>query len=332
MKLFDLTDRVAVITGTSRGIGRELAQGFTEAGAKVVGCARTPGAAQKTASEIRDQGSDAIGVEADVTKPEACAALVQAAVDKFGRLDILVCNAGININKPAIDFSAAEFDTVISGNLRAYFLCAQAAARQFLKQRSGGVIVMNSSNASVAAFERLTPYCAAKGGVDMLVRSLAAGRTDIMMSLMRDWDFDAIISHNRYTLLNRNGIEMFELAKSRNMAVINAAPYASGILAKGAAVQPLFAYMPAEDSIVSRVKVIEALCSRYSVPVGAAALQFSMRSPLVTSTICGVSTPERVQQTIDWANWSIPDALWTNLLALPYDMDDPEAKRVYRPG
>ena len=174
MNLFDLTGRVAIITGTSRGIGRELAHGFANAGAKVVGCARTAGAAERTASEIRDLGADAIGVDADVTNPESCEALVQTAVARHGRLDILVCNAGININKPAIDFSAAEFDTVISGNLRSYFLCAQAAARQFLKQGSGGVIVMNSSNASVAAFERLTPYCAAKGGVDMLVRSLAA--------------------------------------------------------------------------------------------------------------------------------------------------------------
>jgi D-threo-aldose 1-dehydrogenase len=125
---------------------------------------------------------------------------------------------------------------------------------------------------------------------------------------------------------------MFELAKSRNMAVINAAPYASGILAKGAAKAPLFAYMPADDSIVSRAKAIEAMCSQHAVPVGAAALQFSMRSPLIASTICGVSTPERVQQTIDWANWSIPDALWKDLMALPFDMDDPEAKRVYKPN
>jgi D-threo-aldose 1-dehydrogenase len=161
---------------------------------------------------------------------------------------------------------------------------------------------------------------------------LAAGRTDIMMPLMRDFDFDAIISHNRFTLLNRHGLPMFELAKSRNMAVVNAAPYASGILAKGAAKAPLFAYMPADNSILSRTKAIEALCSQHAVPVGAAALQFSMRSPLIASTICGVSTPERVQQTIDWANWSIPEALWTELMALPFDMDDPEAKRVYKPN
>jgi D-threo-aldose 1-dehydrogenase len=180
------------------------------------------------------------------------------------------------------------------------------------------------------------------GALDMLFRmkeqglaqavGLAAGRIDVMMPLLRDFPFDAIISHNRFTLLNRNATAMFQFAKSRNIAVINAAPYASGILAKGAAQQPLFAYQPADDTVVSRVKTIEALCAQHGVPMGAAALQFSMRSPLIASTICGVSTPERVQQTIDWANFSIPDALWKDLLALPFDVDDPEAKRVYRPG
>jgi D-threo-aldose 1-dehydrogenase len=161
---------------------------------------------------------------------------------------------------------------------------------------------------------------------------LAAGRVDVMMQLLRDYPFDAIISHNRFTLLNRNGTEMFEFAKSRGIAVINAAPYASGILAKGAAVQPLFAYQPADDTVVSRVKAIEAMCAKHGVPVGAAALQFSMRSSLIASTICGVSTPERVQQTIDWAAYPIPDALWKDLATLPFDMDDPEAKRVYKPN
>jgi D-threo-aldose 1-dehydrogenase len=161
---------------------------------------------------------------------------------------------------------------------------------------------------------------------------LAAGRTDVMMPLLRDYDFDALISHNRFTLLNRQGTEMFELAKTRNIAVINAAPYASGILAKGASKAPLFAYMPAGDDIKSRANAIEAACAKYAVPMGAAALQFSMNSPLVASTICGVSSPERVQQTIDWANFAIPDVLWKELEAIPFDMDDPEAKRVYRPG
>ena len=161
---------------------------------------------------------------------------------------------------------------------------------------------------------------------------LAAGRTDIMMPMMRDFHFDAIITHNRYTLLNRHALPMLELAKARDITVLNAAPYASGILAKGAAKAPLFAYMPAGDDIKSKANAIEALCAKYGVAMGAAALQFSMRSPYVASTICGVSSPERVQQTIDWANQVIPDALWKELEALPFDMDDPEANRIYKPA
>ena len=174
MKLFDLSGRVAAITGASRGIGRELALGFAEAGATVVGCARSFEAAEKTAAEIRSNGGEALGVLADVSTPEGADALIQSAVRRYGKLDIVVCNAGVDIKKKAIDFTAAEFDYVIHGNLRSHFLTAQAGARQFLKQGKGGVIVMNSSNASVAAFEELTPYCAAKGGIDMLVRGLAA--------------------------------------------------------------------------------------------------------------------------------------------------------------
>jgi len=155
MKLFDLSGRVAIITGTSRGIGRELAHGFAEAGAIVVGCARDLPRAEATAGELRTKGHETLAVAADVTRPEDCAALVDAAVARYGRLDILVCNAGVNVKKKAIDFSPAEFDTVINGNLRAYFLTAQAAARQFLKQGTPGAIVMNSSNASVAAFDEL---------------------------------------------------------------------------------------------------------------------------------------------------------------------------------
>lgn len=160
---------------------------------------------------------------------------------------------------------------------------------------------------------------------------LAAGRTDVMMPLLKDYDFDALISHNRFTLLNRHAVPMFELAKSRGIAVLNAAPYASGILAKGAAKQPLYAYMPAGDDITSRANAIEALCAKHKVPMGAAALQFSMRSPFVASTICGVSSPERVQQTVDWASQAIPASLWVDLEAIRFDMDDPEATRIYRP-
>ena len=174
LNLFDLTGRIAIITGTGRGIGRELALGFAAAGAIVVGCARTPESAQKTAAEIMAEGKEAAACQCDVTVPAEVEALVDDTVRRYGKLDIMVCNAGINIRKPAMDFTPAEFAAVMTGNLTAYFLCARAAARQFKAQGSGGAIVMTSSNASVAAFEGLAPYCAAKGGIDMLVRALAA--------------------------------------------------------------------------------------------------------------------------------------------------------------
>ena len=153
---------------------------------------------------------------------------------------------------------------------------------------------------------------------------LAAGRTDIMMPLLRDFDFDALISHNRFTLLNREATAMFELAQLRNIAIINAAPYASGILAKGASKAPLFAYMPAGDDIKSRANAIEAICAKHGVPMGAAAaLQFSMNAPRVccihnlrrflTGRVCNRPSigPISPFPTPCGRNWSQFPSTWT---------------------
>jgi len=161
---------------------------------------------------------------------------------------------------------------------------------------------------------------------------LAAGIVTQMMPLLNDWDFDALITHNRFTLANRNADAMLNLARARGIAVLNAAPYASGVLAKGSSAYPRYVYQEASDAVLDPIRRIEAICARYSVPPGAAALQFSIRDPRVTSTICGVTRPERVQQTLDWANFPIPSAAWAELMALPYATDDPEATRDYKPG
>ena len=161
---------------------------------------------------------------------------------------------------------------------------------------------------------------------------LAAGRVDIMMPLLRDWDFDALITHNRFTLANRNAEEMMDFAVGKGIAVLNAAPYASGVLAKGSADYKYYVYQQASAETLDPIRRIEEVCARRKIPTGAAALQFSMRDPRVTSTICGVTKPERVQQTLDWAAWPIPAEAWEELLALPASSDDPEATRVYNPG
>jgi D-threo-aldose 1-dehydrogenase len=161
---------------------------------------------------------------------------------------------------------------------------------------------------------------------------LAAGNVDVMMPLLRDWDFDALITHNRFTLANRNAEPMMDLAVKKGIAVLNAAPYAAGVLAKGTQSYKRYVYQEATAEVLDPIRRIEAVCAKHNIPTGAAALQFSMRDPRVTSTICGVSKPERVRETLEWAAWPIPDEAWKELAALPFSTDDPEATRTYNPG
>jgi D-threo-aldose 1-dehydrogenase len=158
---------------------------------------------------------------------------------------------------------------------------------------------------------------------------LAAGRIDVMMPMMRDWNFDAIITHNRYTLVNRNAEPMIELATERGMAVFNAAPYAGGALSKGAS-SAKYVYQDPTEEMKAPVRRVEEVCARHGVPPGAAALQFSMRDSRITATICGVTKPERVQQTLDWASWQIGEEVWEELMALTFSTDDPEVTRDYK--
>lgn len=180
------------------------------------------------------------------------------------------------------------------------------------------------------------------GALDALMRmkeeglaravGLAAGRVDIMMPLLRDWDFDALITHNRFTMVNRNAEPMLELATARGIAVLNAAPYASGALAKGAGSQQRYVYQVATEDVLRPIRHVEEVCARHGIPLGAAALQFSLRDPRIMSTICGVSRPERIAETLQWANWPISEQAWRELLALPAATNDPEASREYSPG
>ena len=161
---------------------------------------------------------------------------------------------------------------------------------------------------------------------------LAAGPVDIMMPILRDWEFDALITHNRFTLVNRNAEPMIAYAHSRGIAVLNAAPYASGVLAKGSSSYPRYVYQKAAEEMLVPIRRVEAICSKHKIPPGAAALQFSMRDARITSTICGISRPERVSQTIEWATWPITEEAWEELMSLPSSNTDPETSREYTLG
>ncbi|MBA5779453.1 aldo/keto reductase [Stappia sp. F7233] len=161
---------------------------------------------------------------------------------------------------------------------------------------------------------------------------LAMGRLDMMMPLLKDWPFDVLINHNRFTVLNRSADEMYSFAHEAGIAIINAAPFAGGILARGSAQTNRIAYQETDEGGLAPVRAFEALCGRHAVEPGAAALQFSMRDPRITTTLAGVSSPQSIAQNLAWADAAIPVSFWEELEDLPYSMKDPEANRVYRPG
>ncbi len=154
----------------------------------------------------------------------------------------------------------------------------------------------------------------AEGVIEHL--GIAGGPIDLMIRFVDLGCFEAVISHNRYTLLNREADPLFDLAARRGLAVVNAAPYGSGLLAKGPDAYPRYMYHDAPESLVERTRRMEAACLRHGVPLAAVALQFSLRDPRITSTIVGMSKPERLQQTIDLANVAVPDELWSEIAAI----------------
>jgi D-threo-aldose 1-dehydrogenase len=138
-----------------------------------------------------------------------------------------------------------------------------------------------------------------------------------------------MITHNRFTLVNRNAEAMIDYAAGKGIAVLNAAPFAGGVFAKGSAASPRYVYQEAREAMLAPVRWVEAICARHEVPPGAVALQFSMRDKRITSTIVGVGRPEEITGVAEWANWPIPEAVWAELQALPINRDDPEATRNY---
>jgi len=167
-----LQDKVALITGGGMGLGQATALLFVREGAKVVIADINPKAGEDTVKMIRDQGGQAISVEADVSKAADAERMVQAAVDAFGRLDILVNNAGIQVGKNVPDTTEEEWDRVLGVNLKGPFLCSKYAIPQMRKQ-GGGKIICISSLSGLVSNPTQASYNASKHGLIGLSKCMA---------------------------------------------------------------------------------------------------------------------------------------------------------------
>jgi len=200
--LFDLTGKVAIVTGGSRGLGKSFAKAMASAGANVAIVARTKEALEATAGEIsKEYGVRVIPVQADVKNQDSVRTMVDTVAKELGGINILINNAGINIRKQPEEYEIWEWDEVLSINLRSAFLCSQAVY-PFMKAAGGGKIISVGSMATLFGGNNLAPYASSKGGIVQLTRSLATSwgkdniqansilpgwlNTDLLVTAMRD--------------------------------------------------------------------------------------------------------------------------------------------------
>jgi gluconate 5-dehydrogenase len=170
--LFDLTGRVAMVTGTSRGLGQYLGRALARAGADLVITSRDAATLAPFQREIESLGRRALPLALDVRDPGSIQRAVAAAVAHYGKIDILVNNAGCNVRKPALDVTWDDWNLVLDTNLRGTFFVAQAVAQHMIGRRYGRIINIGSVTC-VAGYAGLAPYGASRGGVKQLTMSLA---------------------------------------------------------------------------------------------------------------------------------------------------------------
>jgi len=173
--MVNLKGKVAIITGARRGMGKSHALTLARAGAKVVVADISQDECQKVVEEIKKEGGEAWAVKCDVSKKTEIDEMVKKTVEKFGRLDILVNNAGICQFKPFLELTEEEWDRTLDINLKGYFLCAQAAAKEMVKQKSG--VIVNIASVAMGqvgvGFPTLAHYSASKGGIVAMTETIA---------------------------------------------------------------------------------------------------------------------------------------------------------------
>lgn len=171
--LFDLKGKVAIVTGGAGGIGRALALGLADAGADVIVASRRLEHLEPVAKEIKALGRKSLAVTVDVVQEKSVGNMVARVLEVFPRIDILVNAHGLAIRKPAESFPIDEWQQVMDINARGTFLCCQAVGREMVKQRSGKIVNLSSVRGRYGLPAGYAAYCASKGAVDTLTRTLA---------------------------------------------------------------------------------------------------------------------------------------------------------------
>ncbi len=211
-QLFDLTGKVAIVTGGATGLGRQMAEGLAEAGADLVLCARKKERCEQAAEELRLLGGKTLALACDVKNPADIRAVVQTAISKFGHLDILINNAGTSWGAPVEEMTLDQWNKVIETNLTGTFLFSQAVGKAMIAQKSGKILNITS----VAGMHGAPPefqaigYHASKGGVIAFTRDLACkwGRHNIQVNAIAPGWFptnmsSVVIERNRDLFLRR---------------------------------------------------------------------------------------------------------------------------------
>lgn len=170
--MFDLTGKVALVTGTSRGLGQYMGRALANAGADLIITSRRLDSLKPFQEEIESLGRRAFKIELDVTKQESIISAVDTAFQHCGKIDVLVNNAGCNRRKPAMEVTWDDWNFVLDANLRGTFFVSQAVAKYMIEKKYGRIINIGSVTC-VAGYAGLAPYCASRGGVKQLTMSLA---------------------------------------------------------------------------------------------------------------------------------------------------------------
>jgi len=171
-KEFDLSGKVSVVTGAGRGIGYQIALALARYGTDLVICSRTVSELESVAAEIEQSGRRVLIQKMDIQNISDIDAMIKAAEDTFGRIDILINNAGINIPQPAEDVTEEAWDAIMNTNVKGLFFCAQAVGRVMIRQKRGKIINISSQAGEVGIPQRAA-YCSSKGAVNQLTKVLA---------------------------------------------------------------------------------------------------------------------------------------------------------------